>query len=61
MENKDIMYAYIKNSRYKEYSVVFEGNDEIEQIRRTFDTLEDMLHFATQFSNYYSIPIQFYI
>lgn len=61
MENKNIMYAYIKGARYKEYKAIFEGTEDIIAIEKEFDTLEELMHFTIQFSNYYSISIQYYI
>ena len=61
MEEKKVMYAYIKGERYKSYFVDFEGTEEIKAIHKEFESLEVLNEFVIQFSNYYSIPIQYYI
>jgi hypothetical protein len=61
MEKASIMYAYIKGDRYSSYRVIFDGNDDLNAINRVFTSLEGLQEFVTYFSNYYSIPIQYYM
>ena len=60
MEDKKIMYAYIKGGRYTAYSVLYDGDEELNEIKKTFHTLEELQDFVINFSNYYSISIQYY-
>lgn len=60
MKKKPIMYAYIKGSKYNKYSVTLEETEEFKPIQQDFDTLGDMLEWLIVFSNFNSIPIQFY-
>lgn len=60
MEN-NIMYAYIKGSRYKNYSVNFNGNEVLKEVKQEFDTFDELMEFIMNFSNYYSVAIQFYM
>lgn len=61
MENERVVYAYIKGGRYDKYSISFEGNDELKAIEQDFETLEELTNFVINYSNYCSIPIQFYM
>lgn len=61
MEKNEIMYAYIKGSRYSQYSISFEGNEELIAFTQEFKTLEQMQKFIIEFSNCYSIPVQYYM
>ena len=56
-----MIYVYIKGDRYNCYSVQFEGNDIINAFQLTFDTIEQLTNYIMQFSNVYSIPVQYYI
>ena len=60
MEN-NIMYAYIKGSKYKKYSVDLKGNEVLKEVQQEFDTFDELMEFVMNFSNYYSVAIQFYM
>lgn len=55
------MYAYIKGDKYDKYSVQFDGNKYLNKIDKSFDTIEKLYKFVTYYSNYASVPVQFYI
>ena len=56
----NLLIAYIKGNKYDSYKAVFEGNEEIKAFSKTFEDYEEFLDFVTEFSNYYSIKVQFY-
>ena len=55
-----ILYAYIKGDRYSEYRVYMEENDNLKEVEQEFDTFEELIEFAVNFSHFYSVAIQFY-
>lgn len=57
---KEPLYVYIKSDKYNEYKVVRDADEEVTQVNEIFETEEDMMQFVIDFSNYYSIPVQFY-
>lgn len=60
MEKRKIAYAYIKSSKYYTYHFSYDGDDDTKEIQEDFDNLDSLLRFAYVFSNFNSIPIQFY-
>lgn len=56
-----MLYAYIKSDRYSGYRIIFEGNEDLKEIDLTFESMESMQEFIINFSNYNSIPVQYYI
>ena len=59
MKNK-IAYAYFKGVNYKTFSFLYEGDDEVKEVRKDFNTIEELVGFMISFSDYYSIPVQIY-
>lgn len=55
-----LAYAYIKSEKYENYHFSYEGDDDIKEIEEDFETIDNLLRFAYIFSNFNSIPIQFY-
>lgn len=53
-------YAYIKGNRYGKYSFRYEGDDEIKEVEKEFEELEQLMNFIISFSDYYDVPIQIY-
>ena len=60
-EIKKPMYAYVKGGRYNFYRVKREQDEELKEINEEFETFNDLIQWVYQFSNLYSIPVQFYI
>lgn len=58
--SKEIAYCYLKGNNYDTYKLWYAGNDELKEIEKTFDNYDDMMRYICDFSNYYSIAIQFY-
>ena len=56
---KIIMYADIKGNRYNKYQIQFEGNSDLIAIEEEFETFDRLIEFVYQFSNTYTIPVQF--
>lgn len=60
-KNNLCAYAYVKGEKYETYSFTFDGNEDINEVGKTFEEKADFIDFIIRFSNYYSIPVQFYI
>ena len=59
-KENNILYAYLVAERYKRYMVVFDGNKELKAFEKIFNNLDELIEFVTIFSDYNSIPVQFY-
>ena len=57
---KKPLYAYIKGNRYKAYRVYRKEDEELKEINEEFDSFDALIEFVYNFSNWHSVPIQFY-
>lgn len=60
-EIKKPLYAYIKGDKYKTYKIYREEDEELKKINQEFDDFSSLIDYVYRFSNWYSIPIQFYM
>lgn len=59
-KEKNVVYAYIVGKSYKHYMAYYEGSEEVKAFNKEFESYDALIEFVVNFSNYYSLPIQFY-
>ena len=59
-KTRKIAYAYIKSNRYDKYSFRYDGDEEIKEVEKEFEEINQLMNFMIAFSDYYDIPIQIY-
>ena len=60
MDEKKVAYCYIKGDNYTKNQFHYDGDDLLNEVDLEYEDDVKMLLFVSNFSNIYSIPVQFY-